>query len=1334
MTNTLKSPPRGGGPERGRPGTRPDPWTPQPIRIKHRRTTRDVMRGLGAFAALAVIIVGIPLALVRYIGWPLPHHWPNSGMFDQPITTQVVLNALAVIVWLAWAQFAACVVVELVAAIRGVGMPAKVPAAGPSQFLARQLIAALLMITASAASFVPSLSRLGAQTTPTLPHAGGPPSVTAPYTPGSALPTSPAGTSSGISSSASPSSSAASSLPAVRYSSSPAVSATGSTTGFYTSSPTVIPPPNSTLVSPPGGDATKVYTVEAPEGLHHDTLWGIAERYLGDGRRYPEIFDLNKDRVQPDGSMLTNASLIRPGWILVLPADASGPGLITELSPAPSTPPAPPPATSTQPPGASTPPSNSPSPLPSASQQPPSPSASAHPSPSSSPTHKPTAAPSASASATHTPSAPASHTASAVASSAQPSSQAPMIAAPAVAGSVSTPTPSPSTGSTDPSTPSAPPTQPPSSSPSAPTQPSPTGLTPVPTVSVPPISTPPPTAPPSATSPTGDPSGATPSASPTTQPAIALGAGNSPLALPPGPSSPPAPASSGSHRGSHAPEESQPPSADNRLLYGLAGAPLLAAGLLKALGRQRRRQLWYRAFGSRPVTASGDGAVAEESIRIGAGEDEVWFLDLALRGLAAALAAEERSAPDAIGLRLSDGGVELLLAHRADPDDPDDPSGAPPGPWRLSKDGRAWFFPRPRIRDIDPEAARRRFSPYPGMVSIGVAEPGSDGAPGQDRIMVDLEEARGIVAVEGPDDLRRAFVAALAVELATNSWSDRMTVTLVGFPGDLTPLAPARIKHVATLDEVLPAVEAEAAARSAALNAAGLGSVLEGRCRASHASSFPPHFVLVAEEPHPAILARLTETVVTAKRVGMGFVVAGAAVAAALSAARGIGLALARSRNVEAAEPDAEDGEGEGMKSSASARASAARGGASSAGAPTWHLVLDDTGRVTVPTLGLTAEAQVLPADQYRAVIALFRSVCETEGTRIEPPRIHSSQPAIASHPYKAGPPTLRNGAPPASLLPPNAPAATSPAAASALSPVRSPLAPNAPSLAGAAASSSSSSGFSSAAAESVGYSGPLPDDPPAVYVTLLGALGVNGARPIAPDRELLLREALVFLLNHRDGVHPRVLAAALWPRGASADVAEATFARLAAWLGTDADGRANLEADVDGRLCLGRHVWSDWDRFQALVSRALYDGSIASERDRAELLATALGLVRGPFLDDREPGHYAWLAYETAESQIPAFIADTALRLADAMVAIGDAEVAIASIKAGMLGSPDDEELWRGLLRATAATGDVERLTGAIEGLCKRTWYVHGVEGLNPRTESLVDELLPSWRDLVSV
>ena len=66
-----------------------------------------------------------------------------------------------------------------------------------------------------------------------------------------------------------------------------------------------------------------------PEGRYHESLWEIAQHHLGDGRRYKEIFELNKDRVQPDGSKLTIASLIRPGWVLQMPRDASGPGIQT---------------------------------------------------------------------------------------------------------------------------------------------------------------------------------------------------------------------------------------------------------------------------------------------------------------------------------------------------------------------------------------------------------------------------------------------------------------------------------------------------------------------------------------------------------------------------------------------------------------------------------------------------------------------------------------------------------------------------------------------------------------------------------------------------------------------------------------------------------------------------------------------------------------------------------------------------------------------------------------------------------------------------------------------
>lgn len=66
---------------------------------------------------------------------------------------------------------------------------------------------------------------------------------------------------------------------------------------------------------------TKSYTV-----VRHDTLWGIAEKHLNDPRRWPEIFELNKNRPQPDGRKLVNADRIRPGWVLRLPGDATGLG------------------------------------------------------------------------------------------------------------------------------------------------------------------------------------------------------------------------------------------------------------------------------------------------------------------------------------------------------------------------------------------------------------------------------------------------------------------------------------------------------------------------------------------------------------------------------------------------------------------------------------------------------------------------------------------------------------------------------------------------------------------------------------------------------------------------------------------------------------------------------------------------------------------------------------------------------------------------------------------------------------------------------------------------
>ncbi|RAG81241.1 hypothetical protein DN069_34015 [Streptacidiphilus pinicola] len=55
-----------------------------------------------------------------------------------------------------------------------------------------------------------------------------------------------------------------------------------------------------------------------------ETLWGLAEHYLGDGSRWKDIADLNEDVTQADGETLTASTLhLLPGWTLRLPAQAA---------------------------------------------------------------------------------------------------------------------------------------------------------------------------------------------------------------------------------------------------------------------------------------------------------------------------------------------------------------------------------------------------------------------------------------------------------------------------------------------------------------------------------------------------------------------------------------------------------------------------------------------------------------------------------------------------------------------------------------------------------------------------------------------------------------------------------------------------------------------------------------------------------------------------------------------------------------------------------------------------------------------------------------------------
>ena len=121
-----------------------------------------------------------------------------------------------------------------------------------------------------------------------------------------------------------------------------------------------------------------------------------------------------------------------------------------------------------------------------------------------------------------------------------------------------------------------------------------------------------------------------------------------------------------------------------------------------------------------------------------------------------------------------------------------------PRPGRPRTAARCGGWPRTRAACWRSSPAAR---PYPGLVSIGTDASG--------RVLVDLEAAQGLINIRGPQTT--AALAALAVELATNRWSDRMRITLVGFGEELTAIAPDRIRAVGSLAEVLPELEATAA-------------------------------------------------------------------------------------------------------------------------------------------------------------------------------------------------------------------------------------------------------------------------------------------------------------------------------------------------------------------------------------------------------------------------------------------------------------------------------------------------------------------------------------------
>jgi len=89
-------------------------------------------------------------------------------------------------------------------------------------------------------------------------------------------------------------------------------------------------------LQPAGAVAQPLRTYQV---ARNDTLWGIAERELGDPLRWRDIYALNQDRPQPGGARLTDPHWIDPGWTILLPAGPAAASGSPAAMPAPVAPP-----------------------------------------------------------------------------------------------------------------------------------------------------------------------------------------------------------------------------------------------------------------------------------------------------------------------------------------------------------------------------------------------------------------------------------------------------------------------------------------------------------------------------------------------------------------------------------------------------------------------------------------------------------------------------------------------------------------------------------------------------------------------------------------------------------------------------------------------------------------------------------------------------------------------------------------------------------------------------------------------------------------------------------
>jgi DNA-binding SARP family transcriptional activator len=198
--------------------------------------------------------------------------------------------------------------------------------------------------------------------------------------------------------------------------------------------------------------------------------------------------------------------------------------------------------------------------------------------------------------------------------------------------------------------------------------------------------------------------------------------------------------------------------------------------------------------------------------------------------------------------------------------------------------------------------------------------------------------------------------------------------------------------------------------------------------------------------------------------------------------------------------------------------------------------------------------------------------------------------------------------------------------------------------------------------------------------IGVLGAFTVNGApAALQPAQSQLI---LALALNGRDGLSNAQLCYLL---GADPDHPKPSdslrqlIVRTRRQLGRAADGRVWIEHLGAGQYALHADAHFDWADFEELSERGIAGRDIGCLRE-------ALTLIRGkPFT-----GCYHWWLDLAFTETVRAQIVDAAELLAELELRAGDPSASARAARTGLAGDVSAEQLWRALMRAEHAAGNL--------------------------------------------